>query len=390
MGRPMSTLRSAKVIPICSFCGADAGDSLLVRGQDMAHICETCIDECGEIVKEQRDKKELKSARPSLTPASIKKHLDQYVVGQDAAKRLISIAIYSHYKRINKYDTGGVDIQKSNIIMLGPTGSGKTHMVKQLAKLLKVPVAISDATSVTQAGYVGDDVESILSRLVMAANGNIELAQKGIVYIDEIDKIAKVASDRGRDVSGEGVQQGLLKILEGSEIFINPEGAKKNSMSKEVVFKTDDVLFICGGAFGGIAEGRKKRPLGISQTEEQEDPHGPVESKDLVKFGLIPEFVGRLPVIAQLNPLSSEDLVKILRDTKNSLAEQYRALLKIDGVKLTFTDEFLTKVAQKAQKEGTGARGLRTIMEKNMEDIMFKGPELKDKEIELKAEDFKE
>lgn len=357
----------------------------------MAHICETCIDECGEIVKEQRDKKELKSTKPSLTPALIKKHLDQSVVGQDAAKRLISIAVYSHYKRINKYDTGGVDIQKSNIIMLGPTGSGKTHMVKQLAKLLKVPVAISDATSITQAGYVGDDVESILSRLVMAANGNIELAQKGIVYIDEIDKIAKVASDRGRDVSGEGVQQGLLKILEGSEIFINPEGAKKNSMSKEVVFKTDDVLFICGGAFGGIAEGRKKRTLGIGQKDpEEQDPHAPVESKDLVKFGLIPEFVGRLPVIAQLNPLSAEDLVMILRDTKNSLSEQYKALLKIDGVKITFTDEFLMKVAEKAQKEGTGARGLRTIMEKNMEDILFRGPELKDKEIEIKAEDFRE
>lgn len=357
----------------------------------MAHICETCIDECGEIVKEQRDKKELKSARPSLTPASIKKHLDQHVVGQDAAKRLISIAIYSHYKRINKYDTGGVEIQKSNIIMLGPTGSGKTHMVKQLAKLLKVPVAISDATGITQAGYVGDDVESILSRLVMAANGNVELAQKGIIYIDEIDKIAKVVSDRGRDVSGEGVQQGLLKILEGSEVFVNPEGAKKNSTSKEVVFKTDDVLFICGGAFGGIVEDRKKRTLGLgSKLEVEEDPHSPIESKDLVKFGLIPEFVGRLPVIAQLNPLSAQDLVKILKDTKNSLAEQYKALLKIDGVNLSFSEDFLFKVAEKAQKEGTGARGLRTIMEKNMEDIMFSGPELKGKDIELKAEDFKE
>lgn len=385
----MSTVKTAKAIPICSFCGADAGDALLVRGQEMAHICETCIDECGEIVKEQRDKKELKSARPSLTPASIKKHLDQHVVGQDGAKRLISIAIYSHYKRINKYDTGGIDIQKSNIIMLGPTGSGKTHMVKQLAKLLKVPVAISDATSITQAGYVGDDVESILSRLVMAANGNVELAQKGIVYIDEIDKIAKVVSDRGRDVSGEGVQQGLLKILEGSEVFVNPEGAKKNSTSKEVVFKTDDVLFICGGAFGGIVEDRKKRTLGIASKEE-EDPYSPMESKDLVRFGLIPEFVGRLPVIAQLNPLSAEDLVRILKDTKNCLADQYKALLKIDGVNLTFSDEFLTKVAEKAQKEGTGARGLRTIMEKSMEDLLFSGPDLKGKDIELKAEDFKE
>jgi ATP-dependent Clp protease ATP-binding subunit ClpX len=360
-----------------------------VRGQDLSHICESCIDECTEIVKEQRNKKEMKSSRPSLTPATIKKHLDQYVVGQDDAKRVISIAIYSHYKRINKYDTGGVEIQKSNILMLGPTGSGKTHMVKQLARLLKVPVAISDATSITQAGYVGDDVESILSRLVMAANGNIELAQKGIVYVDEIDKIAKVVSDRGRDVSGEGVQQGLLKILEGSEVFINPEGGKKNSTSREVSFKTDDVLFICGGAFGGISETRKKKKLGIGSTEE-EDPHAPVESKDLVKFGLIPEFVGRLPVIAQLKPLSVEDLVKILTETKNNLTEQYKALLKIDGVNVDFSKDFLHKVAEKAQREGTGARGLRTIMEKNMEDILFSGPDLKDKEISITDKDFKE
>jgi ATP-dependent Clp protease ATP-binding subunit ClpX len=386
----MSTQKSAKSIPICSFCGADAGDSLLVRGQDLSHICESCIDECTEIVKEQRNKKEMKSSRPSLTPASIKKHLDQYVVGQDEAKKLISIAIYCHYKRINKYDTGGVEIQKSNILLLGPTGSGKTHMVKHLAKLLKVPVSISDATSVTQAGYVGDDVESILSRLVMSANGNIELAQKGIVYVDEVDKIAKVASDRGRDVSGEGVQQGLLKILEGSEVFINPEGGKKNSMTKEVSFKTDDVLFICGGAFSGISESRKKRKLGLSEKETHEDPNAPIESKDLVKFGLIPEFVGRLPVIAQLNQLSVDDLVKILTETKNNLADQYKALLKIDGVKIDFSDGFLRKVAQKAQIEGTGARGLRTIMEKNMQEIMFKGPELKDKEITLTEEDFKE
>lgn len=382
-------MKSIKPIPICSFCGADAGDSLLVRGQDLSHICESCIDECTEIVKEQRNKKEMKSSRPSLTPAIIKKHLDQHVVGQDEAKRLISIAVYSHYKRINKYDTGGVEIQKSNILMLGPTGSGKTHMVKQLARLLKVPVAISDATSITQAGYVGDDVESILSRLVMAANGNIELAQKGIVYVDEIDKIAKVVSDRGRDVSGEGVQQGLLKILEGSEVFINPEGGKKNSTTREVSFKTDDVLFICGGAFGGISETRSKKKLGIGATEE-EDPHAPVESKDLVKFGLIPEFVGRLPVIAQLKPLSVEDLVRILTETKNNLADQYKALLKIDGVNVDFSKDFLQKVAEKAQKEGTGARGLRTIMEKNMEDILFSGPDLKNKDVKITEKDFKE
>jgi ATP-dependent Clp protease ATP-binding subunit ClpX len=358
---------------ICSFCGKDIKSVEKIFSAEDAHICNNCIETCSGIL----DKIKIKHAKQEfqkglLVPKKIKEHLDNYVIGQNEAKKILSVALYSHYKRIDRPTIKNVEIDKSNIMLIGPTGSGKTLLAKSLAKVMDVPFAIADATALTEAGYVGEDVESILSRLLAAADFDVQRAQKGIIYIDEIDKIANKSesSTSGRDVSGEGVQQGLLKILEGGEVYIPVKGSRKNSSSETVLFDTTQVLFICGGAFVGLVGKDEKnsdqdKQLGFITNEskvENKDTKK-IESKDLVSFGLIPEFVGRIPVIAKLNELSIDDLVLILKEPKNAIVKQYQALFSLDGIELEFNDEALYKIASLADEKGVGARGLRGIIE---------------------------
>lgn len=377
----------------CSFCNAPALQVRhLIRGQE-AYICDECVDQCLEVIKEQKSsrsvappgppaaaKKSIKTAE--LTPETIVKHLDDYVIGQKRAKKLLSVAIYNHYKRIGK--KLDCEVQKSNVIMIGPTGTGKTLLVSTLAKLFDVPFAVVDATSFTEAGYVGADVDEAIAKLVLAANGDVQKAEKGIVYWDEIDKIARTDSN-GRDVRGEGVQQSLLKMLEGCTVSVNPKGGKKGPNTESVDVDTTNILFIVGGAFTSITDKQnKRRPLGLGADDSKKDtaePQKMVAAKDLIRSGMIPEFVGRLPVITQLDPLLEEDLYRILEEPKNSLLKQYKALFSIDGIEVEFKKEFLKLVAQKAIKDGTGARGLRTILEQALSDLMFYGPGLKTKKL---------
>jgi ATP-dependent Clp protease ATP-binding subunit ClpX len=370
----------------CGFCGASQNEVVrLIQGLD-SNICDSCIEECSGLIEEQRqleikkNKKGQKSGSKA-TPSQIKNHLDQYVVGQESAKKLLAVAVYNHYKRVGRQSETG--IQKSNVLIVGPTGSGKTYMVETIAKFLDVPFAQADATTMTEAGYVGEDVESVLVRLIQNSDNNIKKAEHGIVYIDEIDKIAvSEGGSRGRDVSGEGVQQGLLKMLEGTVVSVYPEG--KRQPGPPSLIDTRNILFICGGAFvGAIQEKANKKQMGIGfgGQETVEAPKSPkVKHRDLVKFGMIPEFVGRLPILAQLSPLSIDDMVKILCEPKNSLVKQYQELFQMDGVNLKFTQEFLEEVAKKANTEGTGARGLRSIMEPVLNELMFTIPD--DEEIE--------
>jgi ATP-dependent Clp protease ATP-binding subunit ClpX len=368
---------------ICDFCGKGVKEVEKIFSAEDAHICNECIETCSDILHKEQVKKDKAEFQKGLSiPTQIKEHLDNYVIGQEDAKKVLSVALYSHYKRIDKPVFKNVEIEKSNILLVGPTGSGKTLLAKSLAKIMDVPFAVADATALTEAGYVGEDVESILSRLLASADFDIERAQKGIIYIDEIDKIANKSESAtsGRDVSGEGVQQGLLKILEGGEVYVPIKGSRKSSSAETVLFDTTHVLFICGGAFVGLAGDAKTKKkhepkkMGFLKKKDDEVEIDEIESKDLINFGLIPEFIGRIPVIATLNELSQEDLVRVLKEPKNAIIKQYQALFELDAIDLEFSEDALGAIAKMADEKGVGARGLRGIIEKIMLPLQYELP----------------
>ena len=374
----------------CSFCNKPQSQvRKLIAGPNGAYICDECIEVCSEIIEEEfeydDDRREFDDIN-LLTPEEIKAFLDEYVIGQDEAKKVLSVAVYNHYKRIMAGSDLGVDLQKSNILMLGPTGCGKTLLAQTLAKILNVPFAIADATALTEAGYVGEDVESILLKVIQAADGDIERAEHGIIYIDEIDKITRKSENPSitRDVSGEGVQQALLKIIEGTVASVPPQGGRKHPHQELIQIDTTNILFICGGAFEGIdkiIETRlDKKSIGFNAEiakKHEEDVDvllHQVLPQDLVKFGLIPELVGRVPVTVSLDLLDKEALIRILTEPKSSLVKQYQKLMELDGVKLEFDKAALDAIAETSLARKTGARGLRSIMEDIMMDTMFRVP----------------
>ena len=391
---------------ICDFCGAtDTRDNPVIAG-DNACICKACVTAANEIMNGNLPEEGENKTTPTemkefkiKTPAELKKILDEYVIGQDRAKKVLSVAVYNHYKRIfrsNELLNDDTELNKSNVLLIGPTGSGKTLLAQTISKYLDVPLAIADATSLTEAGYVGDDVENVVTRLVQAADGDIKKAERGIIFIDEVDKVARMSENRSitRDVSGEGVQQALLKIVEGSVVNVPPKGGRKHPGQDALQVDTTNILFICGGAFDGLEDIIKKKQganvLGFNQDKKTKNDHDKVLSKveadDLVKYGLIPELIGRLHMVATLNEITEDDMVHILTEPKNALIKQYIKLFAMDDVKLEFEKDALKELAKLAIIRKTGARGLRSILEDIMLDIMFDLPKYKNKTITISKE----